>query len=116
MLRRASPADKAAGQQACSPHTRGWTEHGEQHQRRGGLLPAHAGMDPGTSRSPCAPSAAPRLRGAEPTGSGGSRAPDTPQGSPSGPPHASGVALSSRVPPLSCANTVGTTGFEPATP
>ena len=47
----------------CSPRTRGWSRHGGHTCRGRDLLPAHAGMVPGTVTSARECGAAPRARG-----------------------------------------------------
>ncbi len=58
---------QAALQGVCSPRVRGWTLLREARGERAALLPARAGMDPGTPRASATGRAAPRACGDGPT-------------------------------------------------
>ena len=66
------PVPEAMGEaeDAVSPHTRGWTPHVAEEQPDHHGFPAHAGMDPCSTRTPATPCGFPRTRGDGPVRGG----------------------------------------------
>ncbi len=66
--KRAVGPDESAGQEVCSPRTRGWSRRDQRRHRDPGVLPAHAGMVPVCAHPALLLDRAPRARGDGPLG------------------------------------------------